>query len=139
VLALRANHAAKVLQDHLDWLDARLFTVGGRTDAAVQEGGVNLFPSQVRLCLCDHPAVADAAVRLMAPNEGDRLKAFVVPHPRTTSGRQALYAELDAWVRTRLPAPARPRAIEFGPALPADNLGKACDWSIGERFSASGG
>jgi 4-coumarate--CoA ligase (photoactive yellow protein activation family) len=131
--------APVVLQDHLDWLDARLFTVGGRTDAAVQVGGVNVFPSQVRLCLCDHPAVADAAVRLMAPNEGDRLKAFVVPHPRTTTDLQALYAELDAWVRTRLPAPARPRAIEFGLALPVDNHGKACDWSIGERFSASGG
>jgi acyl-coenzyme A synthetase/AMP-(fatty) acid ligase len=130
-----------VLQDHLDWLDVKHFTVGGRTDAAVQVGGVNVFPSQVRLCLCDHPAVADAAVRLMAPHEGDRLKAFVVPHPRTHTHTdlQALYAELDAWVRTRLPAPARPRAIEFGPALPVDNRGKACDWSIGERFSASGG
>ncbi len=131
--------APVVLQDHLEWLDARLFTVTGRTDAAVQVGGVNVFPAQVRLCLCDHAAVADAAVRLMAPHEGDRLKAFVVLHPGADTDRHALYAELDAWVRTRLPAPARPRAIEFGPALPVDNRGKACDWSIGERFSASGG
>jgi len=131
--------APVVLQDRLDWLDARLFTVAGRTDTAVQVGGVNVFPSQVRLCLCDHPAVAAAAVRLMAPHEGDRLKAFVVLHPRADTDRQALCAELDAWLRTRLAAPARPRAIEFGPALPVDNRGKACDWSIGEHFSASSG
>ena len=131
--------APVVLQDHLNWLDAKFFTVAGRTDTAVQVGGVNVFPSQVRQCLCDHPAVADAAVRLMAPHEGDRLKAFVVLHPGADTDRHALYAVLDAWVRTRLPAPARPRAIEFGPALPVDNRGKACDWSIGERFSASGG
>ncbi len=130
--------APVVLQDHLNWRDPKHFTVAGRTDTAVQVGGVNVFPSQVRLCLCDHPAVADAAVRLMAPHEGDRLKAFVVLHPRADTDRQALCAELDAWLRTRLAAPARPRAIEFGPALPVDNRGKACDWSIAERFSASG-
>jgi len=131
--------APVVLQDHLNWRDPKHFTVAGRTDTAVQVGGVNVFPSQVRLCLCDHPAVADAAVRLMAPHEGDRLKAFVVLHSRAGPDRHALYAELDAWTRTRLPVPARPRAIEFGPALPVDNRGKACDWSIGESFSASGG
>jgi len=131
--------APVVLQDHLSWLDARRFTVAGRTDTAVQVGGINVFPSQVRLCLLAHPAVADAAVRLMAPHEGDRLKAFVVLHSRADTDRHGLYAELDAWVRTRLPVPARPRAIEFGPALPVDNRGKACDWSIGGSFSASGG
>ena len=122
--------APVVLQDHLDWLDAGHFTIRGRADAAVQVGGVNVFPSHVRQCLCDHPAVANAAVRPMAPHEGDRLKAFVVPHHGADADRHALRAVLDDWVRTRLPAPARPRAIEFGPALPVDSRGKACDWSI---------
>jgi len=75
----------------------------------------------------------------MAPDEGDGLKAFVVLRPRADTDRQALCAKRDAWVRTRLPAPARPRAIEFGPAWPVDKRGKACDGSIGERFSASSG
>ena len=83
--------------------------------------------------------MADAAVRLMAPDEGDGLKAFVVLHPRAGTDRQALCAKLDAWVRTQLPAPARPRAIEFGPIWLVDERGKACDGSIAERFSASSG
>jgi 4-coumarate--CoA ligase (photoactive yellow protein activation family) len=122
--------APAALQDHLAWSDAGRFTVGSRADAAVQVGGVNVFPSQVRQCLCDHPAVADAAVRLMAPHEGHRLKAFVVPHAGADDDRHALRVELDAWVRVRLPAPARPRAIGFGPALPVDSRGKACDWTV---------
>lgn len=124
--------APVLLQDHLDWLDADQFTVGGRADAAVQVGGVNVFPSQVCQCLCDHPAVAHAAVRLMTPHEGDRLKAFVVPRPGAYADEHALRADLDAWVRARLPASARPRALDFGSALPVDNRGKACDWSIKE-------
>ncbi|CAN5251629.1 hypothetical protein BH11PSE10_BH11PSE10_02670 [soil metagenome] len=131
--------APVLLQDHLGWLDARHFTLGGRADAAVQVGGVNVFPSQVRQCLCDHPAVANAAVRPMSPHEGERLKAFVVPRQGAAADRHALRAELDAWVRTRLPAPARPRAIEFGPALPVDSRGKACDWLIGELAGDGGG
>ena len=131
--------APVVLQDHLDWDDADHFTVGGRSDAAVQVGGVNVFPSQVSQCLRDHPAVADAAVRLMEPYEGDRLKAFVVPRPGADTERDALRAQLDAWVRTRLAAPARPRAIEFGPALHVDSRGKHCDWSIRESVGAGGG
>ena len=108
-----AAFAPVVLQGHLDWLDEGHFTVGGRADAAVQVGGVNVFLSQVRRCLCDHLAVADA-----------------------DADRHALCAELDAWVRTRLPAPARPRAIKFGAALPVDRRGKACDWSITARVGA---
>lgn len=126
------------LQDHLDWLDTDLFRVVGRVDAAVQVGGINVFPSQVRRCLCDHPAVADATVRLMAPHEGERLKAFVVLQPSAATDPQALHAELDAWLRTRLPAAARPRAIEFGPALPVDKRGKSCDWVIKARVGAGG-
>ena len=131
--------APVVLQDKLEWLEATRFTVGGRADAAVQVGGVNVFPSQVRQCLCDHPAVANAAVRPMAAHEGDRLKAFVVLHHGADADRTALRAELDAWVRTRLSAPARPRAIDFGPALPVDGRGKACDWSIKELVGVGGG
>ena len=131
--------APVLLLDHLDWLDADRFTVGGRADAAVQIGGVNVFPSQVRQCLCDHPAVANAAVRPMAAHEGDRLKVFVVPRHGVNADRDALRVELDAWMRTRLSAPARPRAIDFGPALPVDGRGKDCDWSIQELVVGCGG
>ncbi len=117
-----------VLQDGVDWLDERRFVLGGRLDAAVQVGGVNVFPQRVRALLLEHPGVADAAVRPMAAAEGDRLKAFVVP--RDGTDRAALPAALAAWVQARLPAPARPKAFTLGDALPVDERGKACDWPL---------
>ncbi|MGB9108561.1 MAG: AMP-binding protein, partial [Telluria sp.] len=72
--ATRALH----VQDSLTWCGADRFLVGPRHDAAVQVGGINVFPERVRQVLLAHPLVADAAVRLMRPDEGVRLKTFVV-------------------------------------------------------------
>jgi 4-coumarate--CoA ligase len=55
------------------------FRVRGRRDAVVQVAGVNVSPGRVREVLAAHPGVRDCAVRPMAPQEGARLKAFVVP------------------------------------------------------------
>jgi long-chain acyl-CoA synthetase len=54
----------------------------GRAEGAVQVGGVNVFPDVVGRVLTAHSGVAQAAVRLMRPEEGTRLKAFVVPQPQ---------------------------------------------------------
>lgn len=102
------------------------FTVGARSDGAVQVGGVNVDPALVRDVLLAHPLVADAAVRLMRPHEGERLKAFVVP----ASPHDGLLRELQAWIDARLPVPARPKAISVGDALPVTDAGKPADWSI---------
>lgn len=115
-------------QDRLEWPDDRSFHVRGRLDGAVQVAGSNVFPAQVREVLLAHPQVAEAAVRLMTPTEGERLKAFVVPRPGAE--RATLPAALDAWCEERLRAPARPRAWTFGDSLPSNALGKAADWKI---------
>lgn len=116
------------VQDRLDWLNAREFHVCGRLDEAVQVGGINVFPSQVRQVLLGHPLVADAVVRLMAPEEGFRLKAFVVPSPEAEP--DALLAELWSWTETRLKAPARPKAYTLGDQLPRNAMGKLSDWPL---------
>jgi 4-coumarate--CoA ligase (photoactive yellow protein activation family) len=116
-------------QDALRWLDARRFVPTGRIDQAVQVGGINVFPAQVRRELLLHPDVLDASVRLMQPAEGNRLKAYVVPR-NARADRQQLHAALDAWAGARLSAPARPRAFSFGAALPADDKGKPADWPL---------
>lgn len=67
------------LQDRLDWTEDGRFRPAGRIDEAVQVGGVNVFPGYVADVLRLHPRVQDASVRLMRPDEGHRLKAFVVP------------------------------------------------------------
>jgi 4-coumarate--CoA ligase (photoactive yellow protein activation family) len=114
-------------QDGLVWCGDDRFTVGPRRDAAVQVGGTNVFPERVRQVLLAHPLVEDAAVRLMRPDEGVRLKTFVVP--RAGAGA-AFTQELRAWIDARLAPMERPKAITLGPALPRGALDKPADWSI---------
>jgi acyl-coenzyme A synthetase/AMP-(fatty) acid ligase len=76
-----------------------------------------------------HPAVADAAVRLMRPDEGRRLKAFVVPRADDSAATE-LAAQLSGWIAERLTAPERPAAWTFGARLPRQASGKPADWII---------
>lgn len=133
---LRANgsRAAYPLQDRLAWNAPGRFRPLGRIDHAVQVGGVNVFPAYVADVLRMHPMVEDATVRPMRPDEGRRLKAFVVPRAGVPIGdgaqAAALRAELGAWIAGRLSTPERPAAYSFGPALPRQASGKLADWII---------
>ncbi len=118
------------LQDRLDWQDATHFRPAGRVDQAVQVGGVNVFPGYVADVLRMHPQVMDASVRLMRPDEGRRLKAFVVAREESPLDADTLRSVLTAWVAERLPAPERPSAYSFGAALPRQAGGKPTDWII---------
>lgn len=118
-----------VIQDLLEWKGPTAFQVGGRLDDAVQVGGINVFPRQVREVLLRHPDVEDASVRLMRPEEGSRLKAFVVPKPGV-SHDGALYSALCDWAAAHLAPVARPRAITFGHRIPRAASGKLEDWSL---------
>lgn len=114
------------LQDKLEWIAADRFRPAGRIDEAVQVGGTNVFPAYVADVLKMHPSVLDASVRLMRPDEGIRLKAFVVPRKAASVSQQAL---LD-WCAQRLSVPEMPAAITFGERLPRQASGKAADWII---------
>lgn len=119
-----------LLQDRLVPCGERQVQVGPRHDQAVQVGGNNVFPARVREILKRHPAVEDAAVRLMRPEEGARLKAFVVPRPGWTAAGTDAQAALRAWIDQELAPAERPRAIRFGAYLPATPAGKPADWSL---------
>ncbi len=114
--------------DWLDWQAARRFTVRGRKDGQVQVAGINVDLAEVRARLMAVPGVADVALRLA---ESGRLKAFIVPAPDVdeTALRQALQAE----VKLRLAAPARPASWTFGPHLPISDTGKPADWPVAAR------
>ncbi|WP_027867408.1 AMP-binding enzyme [Massilia alkalitolerans] len=122
------------LQDRLAWSAPGRFRPMGRIDHAVQVGGVNVFPGYVADVLRMHPKVADASVRAMRPDEGRRLKAFVVPRAGAplegSPEASALRAELGAWMAERLSTPERPAAYSFGAALPRQASGKLSDWII---------
>jgi 4-coumarate--CoA ligase len=117
------------LPDHVAWQGPDLLTPQRRRDGAVQVAGVNVFPDFVRAVLAAHPDVAEARVRLMRPDEGERLKAFVVPK-QLDGDYDALRRNLESWLAQRLSAAQLPRAFTFGDAPPKDTSGKPADWAI---------
>jgi 4-coumarate--CoA ligase len=121
------RHRVVALPDRLEPAGTGVFRVAGRRDAVVQVGGVNVSLSAVRAQLLKHPWVADAAVRLMRPDEGQRLKAFIVPRAAAPSG-PALTEGLARWIADALPPAERPTALRYGGAVPSGELGKAADW-----------
>ena len=116
------------LQDVLAWQGEHQFLPAGRIDQAVQVGGINVFPERVAQVLRAHPAVAEVAVRLMRADEGNRLKAFVVPAPGAVP--DLLRDQLRQWAAERLAVPELPAAIRLGAALPRNASGKLADWII---------
>jgi long-chain acyl-CoA synthetase len=125
-----------VCQDAIDPVDETGFRVGARHDGGVQVAGVNVFPSRVAAILRQHPLVADAAVRLMRPEEGTRLKAFVVPRADAVQDG-LLLSGLREWIDMHLTAPERPKAIRTGSCLPATASGKLTDWNVEAPNSAT--
>ncbi|MBK1836903.1 hypothetical protein JHL17_05710 [Azospirillum sp. YIM B02556] len=119
------------LQDRLSH-DEEGFRPSGRLDTVVQVGGVNVSLAAVQAHLAGHPDVETAAVRLMRPEEGTRLKAFVVP-ARDALPWEELCRRLTVWIDATLPAPQRPRALAIGPALPVNAMGKPCDWPLASQ------
>ncbi len=115
------------LPDHVTWHGLDLLTPRARRDGAVQVGGVNVYPHVTRSVLLAHPGVADADVRLMREDEGERLKAFVVAKD-AAAPLEPLRLDLEAWLSERLQPLERPRAFTFGPAIPANAMGKKIDW-----------
>ena len=113
----------------MSWEQDDRFRLVGRRDGAVQVGGVNVIPGQVSVALMRHPAVAEIAVRPMRPDEGSRLKAFVVPAANAPA-HDELRAELHRFAISTLASAERPGAYRFGPALPCTEEGKLADWVV---------
>lgn len=113
-------------QDELDWNGLREFKPRKRLDKAVQVGGINVYPARVAGIIEEHPLVAHCRVRLMRPEEGDRLKAFIVPVPGADV--QVLKGELQDMFRRRFTSLERPGKYTFGAAIPATTFGKETDW-----------
>ena len=112
--------------DHLEFSADGTFLVRGRIDSVVQVGGVNVFPERIAERLKTHPEVAEASVRLMRPDEGSRLKCFVVPQ---SNDRTAILPMLlGEWIESWPIAAERPKNITIGSALPRSGSGKGIDW-----------
>lgn len=117
------------LQDKLVWQTPNTFTIAGRLDHAVQVGGLNVYPGHVANMLKQIEDIENASVRLMRPEEGERLKAFVVtqvPKKEYT----ALKARIERFCEQHLQPMERPKSIAIGHDLPKSAAGKITDWSV---------
>lgn len=92
-------------------------TVLGRADAVLVTGGENVHPAEVEALLAACPGVEDAAVTGEPdPVWGERLIALFVGG--------AAEAEVEAWCRTHLGGPWRPRGFRRVSEVPRGVLGK---------------
>jgi 4-coumarate--CoA ligase (photoactive yellow protein activation family) len=117
------------IPDKLQWQNERSFTIGARLDNAVQVGGLNVYPTHIAKLLTHIDGIDAATVRLMRPDEGTRLKAFVVSQiPRQEY--HALQQRIDQFCTEHLQPMERPKDIQIGNALPKSSLGKLVDWPM---------
>lgn len=114
-------------QDELEWLGRDRFLVVKRLDGAVQVGGYNVYPGKVAEVIESCHLVARCAVRPMRPEEGDRLKAFIVLREGVEPDEEVREA-LREFIAIRLDHPEQPKDLRFGATLPVTGIGKAADW-----------
>lgn len=119
------------LPDEIIWHGERFLTPVKRKDNAVQVGGINVYPFRVAEIIRLHPVVKDCAVRLMRPDEGVRLKAFIVPEDSVAPmGKSVFGQEFKTWLHERLQPAEMPKSITLGTRLPVTATGKSSDWDI---------
>jgi fatty-acyl-CoA synthase len=93
----------------------------GRADGMFVSGGENVYPQAVEACLLEHPAVAEAAIAVVADAEfGSRMRAFIVVRADASLTPEAL----GSWLRQRLDRHQQPKSIDLVEALPRNLLGK---------------
>ena len=96
-------------------------TISDRKKDVIISGGENISSIEVEDCLCQHPAVAEAAV-IGVPDVtwGETVKSIVVLRP----GAHATEAELIEHCRARLAHYKCPTSVEFDDALARTTTGK---------------
>jgi benzoate-CoA ligase family protein len=100
------------------------YTYAGRSDDMLKVGGIWVSPFEVESALSEHEAVLEAAVVGHADADGlIKPRAFVVL-TEGRSGSEALAAELQALVKSKLALYKYPRWIEFTSELPKTATGK---------------
>jgi acetyl-CoA synthetase len=103
--------------------DGYLFFVG-RNDDIITSAGYRIGPFDVESVIIEHPAVAEVAViGKPDPERTEIVKAFVVLR-QGHAPSDALAAEIQQRVRTRLSTHAYPREVAFVTELPKTPSGK---------------
>ena len=110
-----------VTNDHGSWQEGRL-QIGGRLDAVIISGGVNVVPGPVEAALTRLPGVAEAVVvGLPDPEWGQRVAAALVLSPGASG---PTLAQARAVVTEQVSARAAPRQLSVLDHLPLRGPGK---------------
>ncbi len=105
----------------------------GRDDDVITSAGFRIGPGEIEDCLIRHPAVAlAAAVGKPDPIRTEIVKAFVVLKQGQTPS-EALAADIQAFVKTRLSAHEYPREVAFIDSMPMTTTGKVIRRLLRER------
>jgi acetyl-CoA synthetase len=105
----------------------------GRDDDVITSAGYRIGPGEIEDCLIRHPAVALAAVvGKPDPVRTEIVKAFIVLKSDVPAS-DALAAEIQSFVRTRLSAHEYPREVAFIDEMPMTTTGKVIRRLLRER------
>ena len=108
-------------------------TFVGRDDDVITSSGFRIGPGEIEDCLLRHPAVALAAVvGKPDPVRTEIVKAFVVLK-QGQAASDALAAERQGFVRTRLSAHEYPREVAFIDQMPMTTTGKVIRRMLREK------
>ncbi|WP_027723065.1 AMP-binding protein [Maridesulfovibrio zosterae] len=113
------------LPDAFEWKDKNKFIPICRKDKAVQVAGINVYPTNVESFFNSLPQVKECSVRLMRPEEGERLKIFIVP---TASINSSGLEKILRKAASTLSPHEKPGSYAFGSKLPTSDIGKRSDW-----------
>lgn len=117
-------HGEWVVSADLFRREGEYFFYAGRGDDMLKVRGMFVSPLEIEDCLATHPAVRECAVLGVDDGEGLTVpKAFVVLR-EGAEGSEALVAELQEHVKTRLARYKFPRMVEFVGDLPRNDRGK---------------
>ena len=105
--------------------DGYIRLVGRRATDLIKSGGYKIGAGEIEGSLCEHPAIADAAVTGEPDDDlGERIVAWVVTAEPAPEPRERLRGELIDHVAGQLAPHKRPRVVHFLPELPRNDLGK---------------
>jgi long-chain acyl-CoA synthetase len=130
----RALRSGLLHTGDVGWLDEDgCLYLCGRRDDMILRGAENVYPAETEDVLCDHPAVAEAAVVPMPhPVLGQDLAAFVV----LRSGAEATGQALRQHCQAALSPFKVPRWVRIVPQLPRTANGKILRRALRERLAA---
>ena len=105
----------------------------GRDEDVITSAGFRIGPGEIEDCLIQHPAVALAAVvGKPDPLRTEIVKAFIVLKPGHAPS-DALAAEIQTYVKTRLAGHEYPREVAFINDMPMTTTGKVIRRMLRER------